>query len=41
MDYWQEAQVRDDLQIVGQPRPLPLDAAGNLSNCADWRGNGG
>jgi hypothetical protein len=41
MDYWQEAQSRDDLQIVGQPRPLPLDAAGNLSNCADWRGNGG
>jgi hypothetical protein len=40
MDYWREAEMRDDLQIVGQPRPLPLDAAGNLSDCADWRGNG-
>lgn len=30
--YWNEARERKDLEIVGQPRPLPLDAIGNLSD---------
>jgi hypothetical protein len=28
--YWDEAQQRRDLTIVSAPRPLPLDASGNL-----------
>ncbi len=28
--YLDEARARDDLEILSEPRPLPLDAAGNL-----------
>ncbi|MCR4411166.1 MAG: DUF362 domain-containing protein [Thermoguttaceae bacterium] len=28
--YWDEARRRDDLEILTEPRPLPLDAQGNL-----------
>jgi len=28
--YWDEANGREDLEILTQPRPLPLDAQGNL-----------
>ncbi len=28
--YWDEARCRDDLEILTEPRPLPLDAQGNL-----------
>ena len=28
--YWDEAQRRPDLTILGEPRPLPFDADGNL-----------
>lgn len=28
--YWDEAQSRSDLEILGKPRPWPLDPAGNL-----------
>ena len=28
--YWDDAQGRDDLQILSEPRELPFDAAGNL-----------
>jgi hypothetical protein len=28
--YWDEAQARDDLEVLTDLRPLPLDAEGNL-----------
>lgn len=28
--YWQEAQLRSDIEILTQPRPLPWDPEGNL-----------
>ncbi len=28
--YWDEARQRSDLEILGEPRPLPFDAEGNL-----------
>ncbi len=28
--YWDEAQTRKDLEILGEPRPLPFDASGLL-----------
>jgi hypothetical protein len=28
--YWPEAQQRDDLEILTEPRPLPWDDDGNL-----------
>jgi hypothetical protein len=28
--YWDEARRRSDLEILGEPRPLPFDAQGNL-----------
>jgi hypothetical protein len=28
--YYGEARERSDLEILEEPRPLPLDAAGNL-----------
>jgi hypothetical protein len=37
--YWQEAQARPELQILSDPRPLPLDAHGHLPNLADWSGH--
>lgn len=30
--YWDEARRRDDLEILDDPRPLPLDRHGNLSS---------
>jgi len=32
--YFDEAQSRDDLEILGDPRPLPFDEAGNLTSVA-------
>jgi hypothetical protein len=35
--YWDEAQSRSDLQVLGPPRRLPLDSRGNLPLCAECR----
>ena len=32
--FYEDAQQRDDLEIVEPPRPLPLDAAGMLPDAA-------
>jgi len=28
--YWNEARERDDLEILTEPRPLPMNNSGNL-----------
>jgi hypothetical protein len=33
--YWSEAQSRDDLEILTDPRPLPLDTRGSLPGLQD------
>jgi hypothetical protein len=35
--YWAEARERSDVEIVAEPRDLPLDAAGNLPSVSEWR----
>jgi hypothetical protein len=39
--YWDQAERRDDLQIIVPPRPLPLDAHGRLPNRREWNGETG
>ena len=35
--YWDEARSRDDLEIISDPRPLPLDDQGHLpATCNGW-----
>ena len=34
--YWAEAQKREDLEILGQPVDLPLDAEGQLPDLKQW-----
>ena len=35
--YWDEARSRDDLEIISDPRPLPLDEQGHLpATCNGW-----
>ncbi len=35
--YLEEARRRDDLEVLTEPRDLPLDAAGNLPGVTSWR----
>jgi hypothetical protein len=34
--YLEEARQRDDLEVLTPPRPLPLDADGNLPDFDRW-----
>jgi hypothetical protein len=34
--YLEEARSRDDLEVLSEPRPLPLDARGDLPDWFHW-----